>query len=63
MHTETISEEAGTGVDRPERGAWFVRDEKFDVAVQLLELNQLRADGLVTEAEFASRASQLLTDG
>ena len=33
--------------------AGFARDESFDLAMQLLELTDMRAEGTITEEEFA----------
>jgi len=38
----------------------FVRDPSFDLAVQLLELTDMRASGTITEEEFALWRDELL---
>jgi hypothetical protein len=37
----------------------FVRDENFDLAMQLLELTDMRAEGTITEEEFAQWKADL----
>ena len=36
------------------------RDESFDLAVQLLELTDMRAEGTISEEEFAQWRDELL---
>ena len=43
-----------------EQGQSFVRDESFDLAVQLLELTAMRAQGTISEEEFAEFKEELL---
>jgi len=50
----------GNGQAVQEDAETFVRDESFDLAVQLLELTDMRAQGTITEEEFAQWRDELL---
>jgi hypothetical protein len=43
----------GQAVQDQDGRTGFVKDESFDLALQLLELTDMRAEGTITEEEFA----------